>query len=152
MIEPETNKPTQILRIFAQIPDPRVESKITHSVVDLIMITICAVLSGADDWEEVAEFGRSKESWLREFLKLPHGIPSHDTFGRFFSVLDPNEFGRCFIQFMQILHECTKGDVIAIDGKTIRGSFDQATGKKAIHVVSAWSTANGLSSRSKDSR
>ena len=145
MHEPAINEPTQILRIFSQIPDPRVESKITHLLIDLIMITICAVLSGADDWEEVAEFGRSKESWLREFLRLPHGTPSHDTFGRFFSVLDPVEFERCFIQLMQILHEDTAGDVIAIDGKTIRGSFDQATGKKAIHVVSAWSTANGLS-------
>lgn len=140
-----TDEDIELLKIFSRIPDPRVESKNFHLVVDLIMITICAVLSGADDWVAVAEYGKRKESWLREFLSLPYGIPSHDTFGRFFSMLDPHEFEKCFIQFMEILHKCTQGDVVAIDGKTIRGSFNQATGDKAIHVVSAWSTANGMS-------
>lgn len=145
MLEPETDNSIELVRVFSRISDPRVESKKTHLVVDLIMITICAVLSGADDWVGVAEYGKRKKEWLGEFLELPHGIPSHDTFGRFFSILDPREFEIGFLRFMSLLHVHTQGDVVAIDGKTLRGSFDVATGKKAIHMVSAWSTANGIS-------
>ncbi len=134
-----------VLGIFSRVPDPRIESKKTHLVVDLIMITICAVMCGADDWVAVVDYAKQKEDWLRSFLKLPHGIPSHDTFGRFFSALDPQEFENCFLRFAEILRQHTNGAVVAFDGKTIRGSFDEATGKKAIHVVSAWCTSSGIS-------
>ena len=135
----------EVLGIFSRVPDPRIESKKTHLVVDLIVITICAVMCGADDWVAVVDYARQKEDWLKIFLKLPYGIPSHDTFGRFFSILDPQEFEKCFVSFAETLRRHTLGAVVAFDGKTIRGSFDVATGKKAIHVVSAWCTASGIS-------
>lgn len=135
----------EVLGVFSRISDPRIESKKTHLVVDLIVITICAVMCGADDWVAVVDYAKQKEEWLKTFLKMPYGIPSHDTFGRFFSVLEPQEFENCFVRFAEILRRYMKGAVVAFDGKTIRGSFDVATGKKAIHVVSAWCTASGIS-------
>ncbi len=129
---------------FGQIDDPRLERKKRHSLIDIIAITICAVIAGADGWTHIEEFGRAKEEWLRTFLKLENGIPSHDTFGRFFSLLNPTVFQQCFINWVRALQPQVEG-VVAIDGKTARRSHDQTQGKKAIHVVSAWATSNGLS-------
>lgn len=128
---------------FSHIEDPRLDRKKRHSLIDIIAITVCAVIAGADAWTDVEDFGKTKEDWLRTFLKLPNGIPSHDTFGRFFSLLDPEVFQQCFIDWVRSLHETVEG-VVAIDGKTARGSHDSGKGKKAVHIVSAWATQNGV--------
>jgi predicted transposase YbfD/YdcC len=111
---------------------------------DIIIIAICAVICGADDWVEVAEFGRSKEQWFRTFLRLPNGIPSHDTFGRVFGLIDPNEFQQSFVSWISTVSQLTAGEVIAIDGKRLRRSHNGRLGKAAIHMVSAWASANRL--------
>jgi len=129
---------------FATLPDPRVDRTKDHLLVDIVLIAICAVVCGADGWVEVAEFGSTKEKWFRQFLKLPEGIPSHDTFGRVFAALDADEFQRCFLEWVQTISVLTAGQVIAIDGKTLRRSHDKRRGKAALHVVSAWASANAL--------
>lgn len=128
---------------FAQLEDPRLDRKKRHSLINLITITICAVLGGAEGWTDIARFGKAKEPWLRTFLTLPNGIPSHDTFGRFFALLDPVRFQQCFIDWVRAVHQRVEG-VVAIDGKTARRSHDQGKGKNAIHMVSAWATENGV--------
>lgn len=133
-----------VLRILEQVEDPRVNRTRRHSLTDILFVTICAVLSGADSWTEVEWFGEIKLEWLRRFVPLVNGIPSHDTFGRVFARLDPVQLEKCFLQWMSALAEATAGRLIAIDGKTIRRSFDKAGGKAAIHMVSAWCDANHL--------
>jgi len=128
---------------FGQLQDPRINRKKRHSLIDIAGVTVCAVIAGADGWMDVERFGRSKEIWLRTFLELPNGIPSHDTFGRFFALLNPVAFQQCFIDWVRAVHQTVEG-VVAVDGKTARRSHDHAKGKKAIHVVSAWATANGV--------
>jgi predicted transposase YbfD/YdcC len=128
---------------FAELQDPRVLGRVTHPLINILVIAICAVLCGADDWSEVAAFGKAKRKWLKQFLRLPKGrIPSHDTFGRVFAQLDPEQFQKCFLEWSRAVSAFTAGQVIAIDGKTVRGSQDCATGKEAIRMVSAWATAN----------
>ena len=129
---------------FELIPDPRINRRKRHLLHDILVIAICGVICGADDWVSVAQFGREKEKWFRGFLRLPNGIPSHDTFGRVFAALDPNAFGRCFTSWVQDVARVTAGEVVAIDGKTVRRSFDRASGKAAIHMVSAWAATNKL--------
>ena len=133
-----------ILEQFSQLKDPRVDRTKQHKLIDVIAIAICAVVCGANGWTDVAMFGRSKQSWLRTFLELPNGIPSHDTFGRVFAMLDAEQFERCFVNWVSEVSELTNGEVIAIDGKTLRRSADRANGKSALHLVSAWSSANRL--------
>ena len=133
-----------ILEQFSQLEDPRVDRTKQHKLIDVIAIAICAVVCGANGWTDVAMFGRSKQSWLRTFLELPNGIPSHDTFGRVFAMLDAEQFERCFMDWVSEVSELTNGEVIAIDGKTLRRSADRANGKSALHLVSAWSSANRL--------
>ncbi len=127
---------TSFTIFFSRLEDPRLDRKKRHSLHDIIAITICAVIAGAEGWTDVARFGKAKEAWLRTFLKLPNGIPSHDTFGRFFSLLDPVAFQRCFIEWVQSIHQSVQG-VVAIDGKTARRSHDRSKGKQAIHIVGA---------------
>ncbi len=129
---------------FATLHDPRVDRTKEHLLLDIVLIAICAVVCGAEGWVEVAEFGKAKVDWFSRFLKLPSGIPSHDTFGRVFAALDPAEFERCFLEWVQAVHVLTAGQVIAIDGKTLRRSHDRRHGKAALHLVSAWASANGL--------
>jgi predicted transposase YbfD/YdcC len=129
---------------FATLTDPRVERTKEHLLLDIVLIAICAVVCGADGWVEVAEFGETKQEWFSRFLKLPSGIPSHDTFGRVFAALDATEFQRCFLEWVQAVHVLTAGQVIAIDGKTLRRSHDKRRGKAALHMVSAWASANRL--------
>ena len=129
---------------FASISDPRIERSKKHKLIDIITITICGVICGADGWVDVAMFGESKQEWLEGFLDLPNGIPSHDTFGDVFSRIDSVQFRECFIEWVRAVEELTKGQLISIDGKTVRRSHDSFVGKDAIHMVSAWSSVNGL--------
>ena len=128
---------------FVAVDDPRIERTKAHNLLDIIIITICAVICGADDWVGVAEFGTSKHAWLQTFLQLPNGIPSHDTFGRVFARINPDQFQQSFLQWIQAVQQ-RRTDVIAIDGKTHRGSHDRPNGKSALHLVSAWAAENRL--------
>jgi predicted transposase YbfD/YdcC len=140
MTEP---RPLAITSYFADVDNPRIDRTKAHALLDIIVITICAVVCGADGWVDVEEFGRSKQAWLATFLALPNGIPAHDTFGRVFARLDPEQFQRSFLAWIQAIQR-VRPDVIAIDGKTHRGSHDRANGKTALHLVSAWAAENRL--------
>lgn len=129
---------------FGDLEDPRVEGRCAYPLIDIISIAICAVLAGADGWTEVETFGKSKAGWLQQWLPLENGIPSHDTFGDVFSMIDAETFQRCFMRWIERVFTITKGQVVAIDGKTVRRSHDKTIGKDAIHLVSAWASANGL--------
>lgn len=129
---------------FGDWPDPRVVGRCDHKRVAIIIIAIGAVLSGAEGWEDIEEFGQSKAAWLRQFLELEKGIPSHDTFRRVFSLLDGTAFQERFIRWVEGVFTVTRGQVVAIDGKTVRGSQDKGAGKNALHLVSAWASANGV--------
>ncbi len=129
--------------IFAQVEDPRIERTKLHRLRDIIIIAICGVICGADGWVGIEEFGKAKEAWFTELLKLSNGIPSHDTFGRVFAHMDPKQFEASFHQWVQGISTRIQG-VIAIDGKTSRRTHDQAAGKKALHLVSAWAVENRL--------
>ncbi len=135
---------TAISEFFSDIEDPRVERHKRHKLIDIITITICAVISGIEHWTEIQSYGETKYKWFKQFLALPHGVPSHDTFSRVFQALNPEELQRCFLNWTQSVFELSKGEIIPIDGKTLRHSYDTAEDKKAIHMVSAWSTKNKL--------
>jgi len=128
---------------FEKIEDHRHHNKL-HKLIDVIIITICGVIAGADTYEQIENFGKKRKKWLSNFLELPYGIPSHDTFGRIFERMNPNEFQSCFMCWIKSVAEQTKGQVIAIDGKTLRRSHDNANEKKAIHMISAWASSNKL--------
>ena len=121
---------------FAELKDPR-EANARHDLLEILVIALCAVLCGAEDCSDMAVFGRAKEAFLRQFLGLRHGIPSHDTFSRVFRLLDPAQFHACFLHFMHDFAQAVQG-VIAIDGKALRRSFDRAAQKSPLHLVSAW--------------
>jgi predicted transposase YbfD/YdcC len=123
---------------FAVLPDPRMERTRKHKLEDILTVTICAVICGAEGWNDIELFGESKEAWFRTFLDLPHGIPSHDTFGRVLAALDPDAFERAFQAWVTALKGSSAGKHVAIDGKAIRRSLDRASGKACIHLVSAW--------------
>ncbi len=129
---------------FAAVPDPRIERTKRHQLLDIITIAICAVLCGADSWVDVALFGQAKLGWLRTFLALPNGIPSHDTFGRVFAALAPRQFEACFLGWVRAVATHTAGEVVALDGKTLRRSHDRGAGRAALHLVSAWAETNRL--------
>lgn len=138
----EKPPPVALLEHFASLPDPRMERHRWHKLSDILVIAVCAVLCGAESYPAIEDFGHEREEWLRQFLELPAGIPSHDTFNRVLRVLDPVEFQSCFLSWMQAVAEVTQGEVVAIDGKALRRSFAKGTGKRAIHMVSAWATGN----------
>ena len=129
---------------FASLQDPRTGRAKRHEFMDVIVIAICAVICGSDSWVDVEMFGKAKKDWLSHLLELPNGIPSHDTFGRIFARLDPVQFEACFTEWVQAVNEVMQGQVVAIDGKTIRRSHDRRADKSAIHMVSAWASANRL--------
>jgi predicted transposase YbfD/YdcC len=154
-----THGGANIARYFGDLQDPRIERSKEHQLLDILVIAICAVICGANDWEAVAEYGRSKEEWFKTFLALPNGIPSHDTFWRVFRALDAEQFERCFMHWIQgvserlaqqaevkqaVAKEEVAKQVVAIDGKTLRRSHDKGGGHTAIHMVSAWASANRL--------
>lgn len=131
------------LTCFGQLEDPRMNRQKKHLLLDVVAITVCAVIAGADGWTDVAKFGKAKEPWLRGFLKLPNGIPSHDTFGRVFSLLDPEAFQEAFRDWVGAIQGRVQG-VVAVDGKTVRHSHDRSSDKSAIHVVSAWACEHSV--------
>jgi predicted transposase YbfD/YdcC len=118
---------------------------VTYPLVNIVTIAVCAVICGADDFVAIAEFGRAKKKFLEKFLDLSAGIPSHDRFNAIFRAIKPAEFEKCLLRWITSLHEVSDGQVVAIDGKTLRRSFDTASSKAAIHMVSAWATANHIS-------
>jgi len=131
-----------IVEHFAAVDDPRLEGKSDHLLIDILVITICAVVCGANDWVAVETFGKAKAEWFRTFLLLPHGIPSHDTFGRVFALLKPEQLQASFGSWIQAVAQVSAGQLVAIDGKTLRRSYDRRSGKAAIHMVSAWAARN----------
>ena len=134
--------PIGIHEHFSPMKDPRIKKKIRHKLDAIIVITICAAICGADDWVSVEAYGKAKHDWLKTFLELPYGIPSHDTFGKVFSVLSATEFEECFLSWIRSVCVVTTGQVVAIDGKKLRRSHDNSSNKSAIHMVSAWASEN----------
>jgi predicted transposase YbfD/YdcC len=118
---------------------------VVYPLINVVVIAVCAVICGADDFVAIARFGKSKREWLARFLNLESGIPSHDRFNAIFAAIRPAEFEKCLLSWITALHEISGGQVVAIDGKTLRRSFDAASSKAAIHMVSAWATANQIS-------
>jgi predicted transposase YbfD/YdcC len=129
---------------FQSLPDPR-RRDVVHPLINIVMIAMCAVICGADDFVAIAEFGRQKKKWFAKFLDLSAGIPSHDRFNAVLAAIKPAEFEKCLLSWIMALYEITAGQIVAIDGKTLRRSYDAADGKAAIHMVSAWATANCIS-------
>jgi len=134
----------RIIRCFSSLEDPRIDRQKLHSLMNMVIIAICATICGADSWVAIERFGNAKLSWFQSFLDLPNGIPSHDTFGRVFAALDPEQFARCFMSWVQSLGELMQGEVVALDGKMLRRSMDTAAAKSPIYMVSAWAGANRL--------
>jgi len=137
-------KSVRIADHFAELTDPR-RREVVYPLINVVVIAVCAVICGADDFVAITRFGKTKREWLARFLDLESGIPSHDRFNAIFAAIKPAEFEKCLLSWITALHEITAGQVIAIDGKTLRRSFDTASGKAAIHMVSAWATANQIS-------
>lgn len=143
-----------LLENFGDIKDPRVERTKKHQLTDILLIAILAVIAGAQGWEDIENYGISKQKWLEEFLALPNGIPdarrlataslSDDTFRRVFEFINPEELNRCFLRWIETLVTKMGGEIIPIDGKTIRGSYDRNQGKSALHVISAWASEQNL--------
>ena len=137
-------KDHNLLSHFSILQDYRQTGKIDHKLSDILLLVICAVIAGAEGWEEIEDFGHDRLTWLQEYADFDNGIPSHDTLARVMSLINPQQFQRCFSNWMQSCHTLTAGEVIAVDGKTLRRSYDKRRRTGAIHIVSAFSTANGV--------
>ncbi|WP_133408585.1 ISAs1 family transposase [Parashewanella tropica] len=133
-----------LIQQLSTIRDPRQDWKIDHKLTDILLLTICGVIAGAEGWEEVEDFGHERLDWLQNYGDFDNGIPAHDTIARVISSISAKQFQQCFIDWMQACHEVTKGDVVAIDGKTVRRSYNKAKRLGPIHMVSAFSTANNV--------
>lgn len=129
---------------FAVLEDPRIDRTKRHNLIDIMTVAVCAVICGADSWVAIETYGCAKYSFLKTFLELPNGIPSHDTFARVFAQINPQQFQSCFLDWMKSIQKITNGEVVAIDGKTLRGSYDKSSDCSAIQIVSAWATTNKL--------
>jgi predicted transposase YbfD/YdcC len=140
----DTNHEPAVIKAFSHISDPRKNINIKHNLRDILVSAAMAVIAGSDDWDDVVSFTESKLNWLRQFLEFPHGVPSHDTYRRVFMMINFEEFQRAFADWVKGLIAVTGKDTIALDGKTSRRSFDKKLYKKALHMVSAWSSRRGL--------
>jgi len=138
-------QPLSMIACFSELEDPRIDRTKLHSLVDIVCLSVFAVIAGAEGWEDIELFGKQKEHWLKKYLRLPNGIPSHDTISRVFRMLKPEGFQEAFMNWVESLHEQLGLKLIAIDGKTMRRSHDKKTMKAALHVVSAWSVENHIS-------
>jgi predicted transposase YbfD/YdcC len=138
----DINNAASLLAHFVVVQDPRRDHGKLHNLLDIIGITICATISGADDWMEISQWAEAKQDWLQTFLELPNGIPSHDTMGRVFASLDPDEFQAGFVSWVQAISQLVDGEVIAIDGKTARRAYEKEG--NPLHIVSAFATTNGI--------
>jgi predicted transposase YbfD/YdcC len=138
----DTNASAAFLSHFDTLEDPRIERCQRHLLCDILFLAVCAMIAGANDFVAMQKFGHAKHRWLQKYLALPNGIPSHDTLGRVFALLDGAQFIQCFLNWVQTIHQVTAGEIVAIDGKTARASLDRAKGQNPLHVVSAWASAN----------
>ena len=136
--------PRTLVEHFSNITDPRIDRTKRHKLIDILVISICATICGADGWEEFELFGQAKFDWFKSFLQLPNGIPSDDTFRRVIGRIDPSQFQQCFLEWVRSVYELTQGQIVAIDGKKLRRSHDRAAGKTAINMVSAWASENQM--------
>ena len=134
----------KLIEHLSELDDPRCPGKVEHRLIDILVIAICAVIACAESWEDIALYGRSKLDWLRQFLALPNGIPSHDTFRRVFMLIDPHAFETCFTAWVRGITLLGEQEVVAIDGKTVRRSFDRGREQSPLHLVSAWASEQGL--------
>lgn len=140
----ELEEEIPFLTHFSEVTDPRLLHNKRHSLCDILFLSVCAVLCGANHCVAIADFAAARLDWLRQFVPLESGPPSHDTISRVLGLIDPAQFETCFVRWTASIQDKTKGEVVPIDGKTVRRSFDRATGQAAIHMVSAWGTANGI--------
>lgn len=133
-----------LTKCFADLEDPRREGSIDYPLHEIVILTVCAVICGADGFTAIESYGEGRKNWLGQFLELENGIPSHDTLGRFFGMLDPEGFETCFAQWVEAACEHIDEEIIAIDGKTLRRSYDREESKAALHMVGAWASENRL--------
>jgi predicted transposase YbfD/YdcC len=140
MADPVT---ASIIEHFQTLQDPRIARTKKHNLFDILVIAVCTLLTGGEGCQDMELFGRSKHTWLQTFLALPHGIPSHDTFGRVFARLNPRRFQECFLSWTQAVAQLTQGALVSLDGKTVKASFDRATAASPLHMLSAWCSDNG---------
>jgi predicted transposase YbfD/YdcC len=134
----------KLVEHFSALEDPRCAGKVEHRLIDILVIAVCAVIACAESWDDIALYGRNKLNWLQSFLTLANGIPSHDTFRRVFMLIDPDAFEACFSTWAQSFAEAFDREVVAIDGKTLRRSFDRGRVQGPLHLVSAWASEQGL--------
>ena len=132
-----------IVEHFQTLEDPRIERTKKHLLLDILIIAVCTLLTGGEGFQDMELFGKSMRPWLQTFLALPHGIPSHDTFGRVCARLNPTRFQECFLSWTRAVAALTQGTLVSLDGKTVRASFDRATAASPLHMVSAWCSQNG---------
>jgi predicted transposase YbfD/YdcC len=132
-----------IVEYFQTLEDPRIERTKKHNLLDILVIALCTLLSGGEGFQDMELFGKSTRAWLQTFLALPHGIPSHDTFGRVFARLNPQRFQECLLAWTQAVAQFTPGALISLDGKTVKASFDRATASSPLHMLSAWCSEQG---------
>lgn len=143
-MSPSTSLSDTLLTHFETLEDPRTAYLVEHPLLDIMALTICAVICGAESWKDIEAYGHSKSKWLKTFLSLPNGIPSHDTIARVFALLEPTQLQRCFVSWVKSIAELSLGEVVSLDGKSARRSYDKGAGKGAIHMVSAWASENQL--------
>jgi predicted transposase YbfD/YdcC len=132
-----------IVEHFRTLEDPRIERTKKHLLLDILVIALCTLLTGGEGFQDMELFGKSKQAWLQTFLALPHGIPSHDTFGRVFARLNPQRFQECFLSWTRAIAQLTQGALVSLDGKTVKASFDRATAASPLHLLSAWCSERG---------
>jgi predicted transposase YbfD/YdcC len=134
----------RLVEYFSVLKDPRCPGKVMHRLIDILVISVCAVIAGAESWEDIELYGQEKAEWLKNFLELQHGTPSHDTFRRLFMIIDPEAVERCFAEWVASFSSVEEHEVMAIDGKTLRRSFDKSKNQKAFHLLNVFSTRTGM--------